>query len=771
MWAQLEPLRFQSEPVADEPEPEASQLAASSTPATASAASPTKSKLPLYSAIAVAVLCLIIGGVFFLLPEKEEPLTLAQIAMAKREAEARAQAAAPLAHNTEAWQDVLRDPAKLRFVGRVERTPEGLRPDPGAFVLVEQATRPRNGAIRARCVFEKGSRLQVSARLQPTGSYGLFVDDATTIRLNRWEAAAQRSETFRTFRLTEPLKIGEEYELELRVVDSTLTARLNGQLLGTHVDSSLPAGPFRVVATTSVLIKSIEFLDLDAPDGGGAASTAEPWQDVLREPGGMLQDQGLKIDATGATLSRQAIFALARTVRNGAIRVRGKFSPEWKSFKLVARRSESAKSSYQLEIKNGTAVMHRAEGSQYMRLQGSGPQTHSPPLADGQEVELELRIVGTRLTGRINGQLLLETDDATLSAGTFGLGYGQSDPPIHLDRVEFLDLDTPGAASAAPAGKVHTFGEHRYQFVPGQLDWPAAKAQAEAMGGHLATITSKEEQDWIAATFRLPKDAPYTVYALGGWRPAEDAPWQWVTGEPFVFTAWNAGEPNGPFRPTDKFPLGVFMHGQHGKWDDQPHVMNGPRAGFLFEWDDLDAPGAASASPAGNPAAATKEAARPSTDPRESPPPPRPWVNSLGMKFVPVPITGGPTDGKRVLFSIWETRVQDYEVFASETKREWPNSASVRDATHPAVNVSWEDATAFCAWLTERERKVGRLGANEVYRLPSDHEWSCAVGVGAEEDATKTPSEKNARIGNVYPWGAVWPPPAGAGNFRGEECA
>ena len=29
-----------------------------------------------------------------------------------------------------------------------------------------------------------------------------------------------------------------------------------------------------------------------------------------------------------------------------------------------------------------------------------------------------------------------------------------------------------------------------------------------------------------------------------------------------------------------------------------------------------------------------------------------PFINSLEMKFVPVPITGGPTNGKSILFSI-----------------------------------------------------------------------------------------------------------------------
>ena len=33
------------------------------------------------------------------------------------------------------------------------------------------------------------------------------------------------------------------------------------------------------------------------------------------------------------------------------------------------------------------------------------------------------------------------------------------------------------------------------------------------------------------------------------------------------------------------------------------------------------------------------------------------------MNFVPIEVTGGSTNGKRVLFSIWDTRVQDYEEF------------------------------------------------------------------------------------------------------------
>jgi hypothetical protein len=148
----------------------------------------------------------------------------------------------------------------------------------------------------------------------------------------------------------------------------------------------------------------------------------------------------------------------------------------------------------------------------------------------------------------------------------------------------------------------------------------------------------------------------------------------------------------------------------------------------------------------------------------------RPLVNELGMKFVPVPISGGPTDKKRVLFSIWETRVQDYEVFIAETKTEWPKPTFPQGPLHPAGNVAWRDTQAFCDWLTQRERQAGRLRANERYRLPTDHEWSCAVVSKQREDAKLTPLTKSGKIRESYPWGPAWPPPRGAGNYCGEEC-
>ena len=132
------------------------------------------------------------------------------------------------------------------------------------------------------------------------------------------------------------------------------------------------------------------------------------------------------------------------------------------------------------------------------------------------------------------------------------------------------------------------------------------------------------------------------------------------------------------------------------------------------------------------------------------------FVNSLGMRFLSVP-------SLTVLFAAWPTRVQDYEAFAKATARAWKAPAYPQMPTHPAVNVSWEDASAFCQWLTHKEREQGRIGKSDEYRLVYDVEWSRAVGL-ADEGGT-LPIHRAGKVQGIFPWGTQWPPPANAGNI------
>lgn len=126
---------------------------------------------------------------------------------------------------------------------------------------------------------------------------------------------------------------------------------------------------------------------------------------------------------------------------------------------------------------------------------------------------------------------------------------------------------------------------------------------------------------------------------------------------------------------------------------------------------------------------------------------------------------------KQIFFSIWETRVQDYAVFVNETKRKLPEVGFVQGALHPAVRMSWDDAQDFCSWLTERERRLSYIGNNCFYRLPTDHEWSCAVGIGHLEDPNQLPIQKNRMTADFYPWGSGWSIDGIFGNYAGEEMS
>jgi formylglycine-generating enzyme required for sulfatase activity len=147
------------------------------------------------------------------------------------------------------------------------------------------------------------------------------------------------------------------------------------------------------------------------------------------------------------------------------------------------------------------------------------------------------------------------------------------------------------------------------------------------------------------------------------------------------------------------------------------------------------------------------------------------------MEFLPVKGTG-------VRFCIWETRVKDFEAFIKATGRDmgnkmecfnrdlkqgewegynWRNPGFVQEPDHPVVGVNWEDAVAFCKWLTEKERKEGILTAGQAYRLPSDSEWSTAVGLKSVSGGTS--GEQDQETKGVYPWGTQWPPSKGVGNY------
>ncbi len=88
------------------------------------------------------------------------------------------------------------------------------------------------------------------------------------------------------------------------------------------------------------------------------------------------------------------------------------------------------------------------------------------------------------------------------------------------------------------------WGGSEYDVITAEgIFWSDAKAAADAMGWHLATVTSAAEDAFVSSL--LPTSpASRSHYWLGASDAANEGAWQWVTGEAWSYTNWWGGEPN-----------------------------------------------------------------------------------------------------------------------------------------------------------------------------------------------------------------------------------
>jgi hypothetical protein len=123
---------------------------------------------------------------------------------------------------------------------------------------------------------------------------------------------------------------------------------------------------------------------------------------------------------------------------------------------------------------------------------------------------------------------------------------------------------------------------HYYELVTpaaGAPDWNQAMAAAAAMtfngvAGHLATITSAQENAFIISQW------PALDAHIGGTDAAVEGTFQWITGETWLYTNWNAGEPNDAGGNEDCLEIFAPV----GLWNDIP-CSGFTNPSYLVEYD------------------------------------------------------------------------------------------------------------------------------------------------------------------------------------------
>lgn len=183
-------------------------------------------------------------------------------------------------------------------------------------------------------------------------------------------------------------------------------------------------------------------------------------------------------------------------------------------------------------------------------------------------IKAELPAGASRLVLKVEG---FKRTDFDRAMWCFPRVYLQpTDSPVSAPKADSL-------ASQLQRMRRVTFAGHQYLLVPGNWSWDWAKSRCEELGGHLATIDSADEGDFLLGLLRENASDLW----IGAARSQPGGPWSWSDGRPLdeKLAATLTGEPVSLYG-------GYFS--QDGNW--RALSSNGA-SGCLCEWDSDDGSG------------------------------------------------------------------------------------------------------------------------------------------------------------------------------------
>ena len=104
--------------------------------------------------------------------------------------------------------------------------------------------------------------------------------------------------------------------------------------------------------------------------------------------------------------------------------------------------------------------------------------------------------------------------------------------------------------SAVLSGPVYNPATGHNYLLLGQSTWLAAEAEAQSLGGHLATINDAAENTWVTTTFINFGGQEKSLW-IGLNDQAQEGVFVWASGETASFRNWEPGQPDNGFGGED----------------------------------------------------------------------------------------------------------------------------------------------------------------------------------------------------------------------------
>lgn len=210
--------------------------------------------------------------------------------------------------------------------------------------------------------------------------------------------------------------------------------------------------------------------------------------------------------------------------------------------------------------------------------------------------------IGAKLTDSgwswVNGESFTYTNWATgqpsggenycemLSRPTQSSGAGQwNDSNATSSEISYFGIKNIGYVcefeADAFSSKDYYYNGNLYRVFDSRISWENAKALGTYSSGHLVTIGSSAENEYVQS---IAKKSTASSYWIGLSNVGDSGTFSWVTGESLSYKNWSSGNPSNSNGIEKYVELTT-----DGKWNDVKNIgRDSSKTGCIIEYDNYD---------------------------------------------------------------------------------------------------------------------------------------------------------------------------------------